>query len=332
MKVGCDFRLVKMSHRLANRLSKSNARPSGTVFESLLKPPSTAEQRRNRARVVRAFLWLFQETRVFEPLRRSRRAGQPQAGETRAVSLVPFLSAQERHSPAGRVRRGGTTNQNVAYFRINGNKHSPRTTAPLKDASPNRGFTLVEILIALMIFAVISVLAYRATGALTDSEQRLTQEAAHWRAIEQVFTRFEADIRQALPRSLAEGKRILPPWSGQREGQRRAELQFARAAPGLPAVVASAHGQRMTYVWQQNERGGALELLYWPAFDNAPNTAPQRYLLLDGIAHFRLDYLTKDDDWIDEWPRLGEAALPRAVRMQLAGADGAVLERLFVLQ
>ncbi|MDR0770922.1 MAG: type II secretion system minor pseudopilin GspJ [Burkholderiales bacterium] len=195
-----------------------------------------------------------------------------------------------------------------------------------------RGFTLIEILIALMIFAVISVLAYRATSALTDGEQRLAREAAHWRAIEQVFTRLEADVRQTLPRPLAEGGRVLPPWSGQREPQRRVELQFARAAPNLPTAVGTTHGQRMAYVWQKNERGGTLELLYWPTFDNAPDTAPLRYLLLDGVASFRLDYLSKDGGWLDEWPRLGEATLPRAVRVQLAAADGAVVERLFVLQ
>ncbi|MDR2017151.1 MAG: type II secretion system minor pseudopilin GspJ [Burkholderiales bacterium] len=197
---------------------------------------------------------------------------------------------------------------------------------------PCRGFTLIEILIALMIFGVISVLAYRATGALADGEQRLTQEAAHWRAIEQVFTRIEADVRKALPRPLTEGKRFLPPWSGQHEPQHRVELQFARAAPNLPTAVNTAYGQRMAYVWQKSERGGALEILYWPAYDNAPNATPQRYLLLDGIAHFRFDYLTKNGDWIDEWPRLGEAALPRAVRVQLAAVDGAVIERVFVLQ
>ncbi|MDR0251313.1 MAG: type II secretion system minor pseudopilin GspJ [Burkholderiales bacterium] len=200
----------------------------------------------------------------------------------------------------------------------------------------HRGFTLVEILIVLMIFSVISVLAYRATAALTDGELRLTQEAAHWRSIEHVFTRLEADIRQALPRPLAEGKHTLPPWSGQHEPLRRVELQFARAAPGLPTTVSTARGQRMAYVWQKNERSGALELLYWPAFDNAPNTLPQRYLLLDGIAYFRLDYLTRNGEWSDQWPphsdKAGETALPRAVRVQLAAADGAVVERLFVLQ
>jgi len=197
---------------------------------------------------------------------------------------------------------------------------------------PSLGFTLIEILIALLIFSVISVLAYRATGTLTDSEQRLTQEAAHWRAIEQVFTRLEADVRQALPRPLLEGKRALAPWSGQREPQRRVELQFARAASGLPSAVGAARGQRMAYVWQKNENGGTLELLYWPAFDNAPNVKPQRYLLLDGVAFFRLEYLTQNGDWIDEWPRLGETALPRAMRVRLAADDGAVIERLFVLQ
>ena len=37
-----------------------------------------------------------------------------------------------------------------------------------------RGFTLIEVLIALAILAVVAVLAYRATAALADGEVRLT--------------------------------------------------------------------------------------------------------------------------------------------------------------
>ena len=39
------------------------------------------------------------------------------------------------------------------------------------------GFTLVEVLLALAIFGVISVLAYRATLALTEGEAQLSAEA-----------------------------------------------------------------------------------------------------------------------------------------------------------
>ena len=40
-----------------------------------------------------------------------------------------------------------------------------------------RGFTLVEALLALAIFGVIAVLAYRATASLSEGEARLSGEA-----------------------------------------------------------------------------------------------------------------------------------------------------------
>ena len=45
------------------------------------------------------------------------------------------------------------------------------------------GFTLVEALLALAIFATIAVLAYRATAALTDGESRLWAEAQRCRTL-----------------------------------------------------------------------------------------------------------------------------------------------------
>ena len=60
------------------------------------------------------------------------------------------------------------------------------------------GFTLIEVLLALAIFGVIAVLAYRATAALTDGEAQLSAEAQRWRTLEALFTRFEADIRRLV--------------------------------------------------------------------------------------------------------------------------------------
>ena len=43
------------------------------------------------------------------------------------------------------------------------------------------GFTLLEILIAIAIMATMAVLGYRALEAMTQSEARLSAEAARWR-------------------------------------------------------------------------------------------------------------------------------------------------------
>ncbi len=191
-----------------------------------------------------------------------------------------------------------------------------------------RGFTLVEMLIALFIFALISVLAYRATSAMTDGEARLAQESAHWRLLEQLFSRMEADIQQALPRTLSENGQAIPAWTGTRDAQGRVLLQFARAPSRLASPAGTPMGQRVAYEWTN----GALDMVYWPAFDQSGNDSSQHYRLLNGVRHFRLDYLTRNGEWVESWPQEKEPALPRAVRVQIAADNAAPVERIFVLQ
>lgn len=190
----------------------------------------------------------------------------------------------------------------------------------------SRGFTLVEALIALAVFGVIAVLGYRATAALSEGEARLSAESQRWRTFEALFTRFEADIRQAIPRGARNGTAREAPWIGTTfEGH--AALAFTRAGSEF-FVEPGAGGQRIGY----RLNGNTLELAYWPAVDHAENAKPAIYPLVGGIASFDLAYLTRAGQWRDRWPLLGEEALPRAVQLTLTLDDGSRIERLFTLR
>ena len=193
-------------------------------------------------------------------------------------------------------------------------------------APRSRGFTLVEALLALAIFGVIAVLAYRATASLSEGEARLSAEASRWRTLEALFVRFEADIRQAVPRSVRSGSGREPAWLGLKEGEHSA-LVFTRAGAEY-AVEPEAAGQRIGY----RIRNGVLELAYWPQLDHGENTRPIVYPLVADIESFRLEYLARDGAWRDRWPMLGEDDIPRAVRLSLVLADGAHIERWFALR
>jgi len=197
-----------------------------------------------------------------------------------------------------------------------------------RDASREAGFTLVEVLLALAIFGVIAVLAYRATAALTEGEARLSAEARRWRTLEALFTRFEADIRQAVPRASRVGARVEPAWLAlPADGAGNAALVFTRAGaefaddPGLA-------GQRIGY----RLRGHAVEIAYWPRLDNAAEVQPTVYTLAEGVSGFRVAYLGRAGTWRDSWPAPGESPLPRAVRVNLTLDSGEALERWFALR
>ncbi len=194
-------------------------------------------------------------------------------------------------------------------------------------STPPRGFTLVEVLVALAILAMVGLLAYRAMAALADGEARLAVETSRWTTLDAVFARIEGDLRAALPREVRHGDAREAAFVAGVDAQGNAMLAFTRAGSAFDAPVARA-GQRIGY----RVDGGALSIAYWPALDNLATTQPAVYPLLGDVAEFRVGYATRDGRFIAQWPVLGEPAVPQAVRVELLLADGTRVARWFALQ
>ena len=189
------------------------------------------------------------------------------------------------------------------------------------------GFTLLEVLIAVAIVALISVLGYRALAALSDSETRLAAEATRWRTLDLFFARLEGDLRQAMPRPARLSEAREAAWAGASDAAGNGVLVFSRAGPEFTLEAASA-GQRLGYRFRE----GTVEVLYWASYDRPRGLDPTAYPLVDGVTAFQLAYLTKDGAWIDTWPGTGESELPRAVKVDLTLASGETIERWLALR
>lgn len=198
-------------------------------------------------------------------------------------------------------------------------------------AKPRRGFTLIEVLIAVAIVAVIATLGYRALASLSDAETRLTAEATRWRALDLFFARLEGDMRQAVPRPARSGSTREAPWLGfittSATSAGDSALVFSRAGPEFDLEPGSA-GQRLGY----RLRDGTVEVLYWSGYDHPQDAQAAGYALLAGVARFRLSYLAGNDAWVDTWPIGGDTDLPRAVRVQVTLSSGEAIERLLALR
>jgi general secretion pathway protein J len=194
-----------------------------------------------------------------------------------------------------------------------------------------RGFTLIEVLIAIAIVAVIALLGYRALAALSDAETRLAAEATRWRTLDLFFARLEGDMRQAVPRSARSGSTREAPWLGfiADPGSNGGDsaLAFSRAGPEFNLEPGSA-GQRIGY----RLRNGNVEVLYWTSYDRPPDAQATSYALLADVARFQLTYLARDNTWVDGWPITGDTDLPRAVLVQLTLSSGETIERLLALR
>jgi general secretion pathway protein J len=189
------------------------------------------------------------------------------------------------------------------------------------------GFTLIEVLLAVAIVALIAVLGYRAVAALSDSETKLAAEATRWRTLDLFFARLEGDLRQAMPRPARLSETREPAWVGAADAAGNSALAFSRAGPEFTLEPRSA-GQRLAYRY----RDGAVDVLYWASYDRPRGALPTAYTLLDGVARFQLAYLARNGAWADTWPRAGESELPRAIRVRVTLASGEVIERWLALR
>jgi len=183
-----------------------------------------------------------------------------------------------------------------------------------------RGFTLVEVLVALVVLAVFATFAWQATASLVDGEARLSAEARRWQRLDAVFARLEADVRAAVPRPIRVAQRREPAFVGAPDA-----FVFTRAGD---ASADAGEGQRLAY----RHGGDTLEIAYWPRLDRVAGIEATVYPLASGIARVDLRYIDEDGATFERWPPRNGVGLPRAIAIGMTLVDGLKVERLMVLR
>ncbi len=192
-----------------------------------------------------------------------------------------------------------------------------------------RGFTLVEMLVALTIFALMSVLAYRGLNAALQTRAHLTEDNRRWRDIALTLAQLEQDMGLAVNRPVrGSGGLPLPALVGNAQafGTNDAQLSFSRMGMAWQSGVLAdvqRHGYRLNK--------GTLEQLVWPVLDQAPRSEPAVHPLLERVRRFELRYLDGSGNWQSRWPLPGMAALPAALEVVLELDGGVAVTRVFAL-
>ncbi len=190
----------------------------------------------------------------------------------------------------------------------------------------SRGFTLIEILTALLVLSLLALMSYRGLGAVLDAREHVKQETEKWRRVAAFFGRFERDIQLVSPRPVRTSTGLAPAWLGEAPGSPAAHLEFSRFASTDGVDTA----RRIGYYLNDKQE---IELWLWPGLDVAPDTRPQRYAVLAGVTAFELQYLGPDLVWANAWPNTPTAQpLPLAVRVRLVLASKDEIVRVYALQ
>jgi len=189
-----------------------------------------------------------------------------------------------------------------------------------------RAFTLVELLVALAIFALLSAFAYRSLAVLLDSREALDRDARKWRDLALFVGRFERDVQAALDRP-ALGPSGTPGGAVTSVldlgGANAQGLALTRGGATLYANELSAP-QRVGYRLVE----GRVDRLSWAGVDSGPRAAAAATTVLQDVRALAFRFLDRSREWRSDWAAPATPGLPLAVEMTLELASGERIVRV----
>lgn len=195
-----------------------------------------------------------------------------------------------------------------------------------------RGFTLLELLIAIAIFALLGLGTYRMLDSVLQTDKVTRAHEAQLRELVRAMAVFERDLLQVLARPVRDpfGDVRAALLADSAEG---GTIELTRAGWRNPLGQPRSTLQRVR--WQHS--GEQWQRQYWRVLDQAQDSQPQVQQALEGVTSLELRYLDDKGVWHDAWPPSGvEAAraltaLPVAVELLLEHRRYGQLRRLLRL-
>lgn len=162
------------------------------------------------------------------------------------------------------------------------------------------GFTLLELLIAIALFALLGLATYRMLEAVLRSDEVVRAQEDQLRQLGRAVWRLEQDLIQVVPRPVRDGygdeQNALVGQLSSLEGG--AALELTRSGWRNPTGMLRSNLQRVR--WRLN--GESLERLYWLVLDRDLDSEPRVQRVLDDVTALRLRYLDAENSWHEEWP------------------------------
>ena len=185
------------------------------------------------------------------------------------------------------------------------------------------GMTLIELLVALVIFAILGIMGYRAVAMAVESRERIAAEFQRWRDIANVLQIVETDLAQRVerPSSFPAGSPMVVPSFQLQTDTDRLEFSFLKldGGGGSPA--------RRGYRFE----GSQVYQLRWAGTDS--ESVPKSFVILEQIDALRCTVILPDGSRHTKWPDdLSQQTIkPVAVEIEMELPDVGTIQRLIAL-
>ncbi|MEL7311979.1 MAG: type II secretion system minor pseudopilin GspJ [Pseudomonadota bacterium] len=178
------------------------------------------------------------------------------------------------------------------------------------------GITLVEVLVAIFVFGILSALSWQIFFQALDTDERLTLEVNELLELQRAFSVVSRDFGQYHPRPVREpvGNAWRPPLLA--DARSNYIVEITRTGYGNPLQAPRSTTQRIAYRFEDGE----VIRAQWPVLDPVVATVPQETVVLDDVEQILFRFLGEaDDSWSEQWPPLNAttAPPPRAIEVRI---------------
>lgn len=192
------------------------------------------------------------------------------------------------------------------------------------------GFTLLEVLVAIAILALIAVGAYRLlAGTVQTRDQGMSHEKS-LQDLQKAEMLIQRDLLQIVQRSVRDEFGDDQPafWISQEN-----VMEFTRRGWRNPLQENRSDLVRLRYRVVSNQ----LIRERWNVLDRARDSLPEKIVLLDNVEDFRLQVFSQGS-WGKNWPTLAQSQknrktvpLPEAVEIRFSHPDWGEIRRIIPL-
>lgn len=190
------------------------------------------------------------------------------------------------------------------------------------------GFTLLELLIVLVIFAVLSAMAYGGLASVLTTRERVAQALERTAALQKGYLRLRNDFQQLRARPARDNYGDPDP-ALQAD---RDVVEFTRGGWRNPLSLPRSALERVAY----RVEDGRLLRASWRVLDRAPTSEPVEVVVFDQVEEAQWRFLDRKQEWQVQWPSAAATVAgtadpepPRAVELTLVLKDLGEVRYLF---
>lgn len=192
-----------------------------------------------------------------------------------------------------------------------------------------RGFTLLEVMVALGILAFVVLATHQILDSTTKAKAASDEKIAELNGLQTAFRLMDQDFSQMTKREVRNeagdvqdkyvlaGRYIL---DSQYDGIAFVRDGWVNPINLLPRSELQAVGYR---IMDDN-----LERVYRVYVDQLDNMEPRVQVILKGIEDLKFEFLDDKNEWQEQWDI---KALPKAVSVTLQQVDAEPIKRLFLV-